>query len=158
MKSRHSPTSLISFDTVAPPEPIPTKTSDESKFYRCDVFLARFLKRIWTAFVNTFKEFCAYSSIHGVRHLYNPVWYEKIIFNICIIGSIVACILIMRLVRYERLERPIILSYDEKSMTIKEIPFPAITVCPQVKASHRKFDCAGMQGLFVSRLIKDQNL
>lgn len=64
----------------------------------------------------------------------------------------------MHLVRYERLESPIIMSYDEKTMTINDIPFPAITICPQVKASHKKIDCAGKRGEFLGGMIKDQDL
>lgn len=161
MEDRDSP---LSFTTTSDSvvvncssDPIPTEK--ESKYHlRYNIFFVRFLKKLWTALKDTFSEYSVYSSIHGVRHLSHPVWYEKLIFNVFIVASIIACILIMRLVRYDRLESPIILSYDAKSMTIMEIPFPAITVCPHVKASHRKFNCAGQQSSFLGNFMKDQDM
>lgn len=106
---------------------------------------------------NTFTEFCAYSSIHGLNHFHNPMWYEKLVFNFFLIAAIVACFLIMQLVRYERIESPIITVYEERLMKTNEIPFPAITVCPQVKSSHEKLDFAGQHGDFLGGHLKNQD-
>lgn len=150
-----------SFETInleSQPESIPIDSEKEYNIYWCWSVLISCFKKLWTASKKTFSEFCVYSSIHGLTHFHNPVWYEKLVFNVFLIASIISCCLIMHLVRYERLESPIIMSYDEKTMTINDIPFPAITICPQVKASHEKFDCAGKGGEFLGSLIKDQDL
>uniref|UniRef100_A0A336KIF1 CSON011900 protein n=1 Tax=Culicoides sonorensis TaxID=179676 RepID=A0A336KIF1_CULSO len=105
-----------------------------------------------------FAEFCIFSSIHGIRHFYHSVWYQKLFFAISFCISIAACALIVRLIRFEWLDKPVILSYAVQPIPVSEIPFPAITVCPQVRASHRRFNCARDMSKFVSSLIVDQDL
>lgn len=121
-----------------------------------------FLLHIWNkvsfAITNTFAEFCVTGAIHGIRHFHNKNWYEKLIFLVLFCFSIVSCMLIVRLIRYEWLDKPVILSNGHNSMTIKEIPFPAITICPQAKASHERFDCKKDHENFVMNLIVNQDL
>lgn len=158
MSEIQSVKSFVSFETIVlerSPKISNENTKNVPKFV---IFIKNILKRIWFAILNTFVEFCAYSSIHGIRHLHTRVWYEKVIFNIFIIASIVACILIVRLVRFESSDNPIIVSYGENSMTVMDIPFPAITICPQPKASHKKFDCGKNKGDFLGNRMSNQDL
>lgn len=37
-------------------------------------------------------------------------------------------------------ENPVIVSFDNKPMSIGEIPFPAATICPLTKTSAKKFN------------------
>lgn len=156
-KKSSSACSKIMISTIGEPT-VEKKSESKPISSRVKHFLVSVWRKICFAVSNAFAEFCTNGSIHGIRHFYNESWYEKIFFLISICVSIVACALIVQLIRFEWLDKPVILSYDIKSMTVKEIPFPAITICPQAKASHKRFDCVKDNQDFVSNLIADQDL
>lgn len=141
-------------------EPKTKKKTKPKKTIKTHVksLLIRSWRKISFGIRNSFAEFCYNSSIHGIRHFCQQAWYEKLFFFILIGISIVACTLIVQLIRFEWLDKPVILSYDIKSMTVEEIPFPAITICPQARASHKRFDCKKDRLNFMANFIVDQDL
>lgn len=141
-----------------------SKSASEPRFrpksikIRVKNYVLRVWRKLCLAIYNTLSEFCIKSGIHGVRHFYDEKWYVKLIFLTSFCSSIIACILIVQLVRYEWLDKPVIVSHRHDSMTIREIPFPAITICPQAKASHKRFDCKKDYEKFWTNLIGDDIL
>jgi acid-sensing ion channel, other len=90
--------------------------------------------------LRTTKTFCVEysdnSSIHGFRYLTeeNRSLFEKIWWAIVILISFVLCGQLISELYSKWTESPVIVSFSEKATPITEIPFPAITICPETKA------------------------
>ena len=87
-------------------------------------------------------EYTDNGSIHGISFIDDPKrhWIERIFWTIVYIISIyVASSLIMAsYIKWK--ENQIITSVDEYPALMSEIPFPAITICPNNKYEKQKFD------------------
>jgi amiloride-sensitive sodium channel len=56
--------------------------------------------------------------------------------------SLAACIFLIVIVHRIFLHTPVIVSFSTKESPIFEVPFPAVTICSQVKASEKEFNFA----------------
>ncbi|XP_044258411.1 pickpocket protein 28-like isoform X2 [Tribolium madens] len=88
-----------------------------------------------------FKEYCESTSIHGFKYLGEDrpicerLWWA-IIFVFCLSG----CSFMIYTI-YEKWDKsPVIVTFATKETAIYEIPFPAITICPETKTDKKKFD------------------
>ncbi|RZC33873.1 ASC domain containing protein [Asbolus verrucosus] len=89
-----------------------------------------------------FGEYCNCSSVHGFRYFgekgrtsFERFWWI-IVFVICL----AACVLSICRVYKRWEESPVIVNFANKGTPIYEIPFPAVTICPESKSVQDKFN------------------
>lgn len=89
-----------------------------------------------------FKDYCENSTIHGVPYIGAPhqpplnlLWW-LLSFGI----SLVLCTILIYNVWIKWDTTPVILSFAEQPTTVWEIPFPAVTICPDIKAEKKLFN------------------
>lgn len=96
--------------------------------------------------VNIFRDYCSNSTIHGLQYLGEigrPFW-ERIFWIFVIIASIYACSDLIYKTWRKWNDTPVIVSFSEKSKSVWEIPFPAVTICPETKTQQRVFNFTEM--------------
>lgn len=83
---------------------------------------------------DTYSEFCANTSIHGFQYFgqHRP-WKEIFFWIVVFVVSIYFCSSMIVKVYVKWYETPVIVTLSEKSTPIWNIPFPAITICPETK-------------------------
>lgn len=91
-------------------------------------------------------EFCFNSTIHGIKYMGDRKrhWVERVWWLLAFILSIAGCSrLIVHI--WQRWDRsPVIVSFAEKPTPIWQIPFPAITICPETKTQADLFNYTEM--------------
>ena len=92
------------------------------------------LAAIW----GMFADFTNNSTVHGVRYLgeRRRHWSERTFWIIAFLISITGCSVLIYNIYNKWQLSPVIISVAEKSTPIWEIPFPAITICPQTKVKN----------------------
>ncbi|XP_019890550.2 pickpocket protein 28 [Musca domestica] len=86
----------------------------------------------------TFFEYCSNTSIHGIKFFgENRSWTERIIWICVFIASLYWCIDALKEIADKYRETPVIVSFSEKSTDIWNIPFPAVTICSEIKRTQR---------------------
>ncbi|XP_063709061.1 pickpocket protein 11-like [Culicoides brevitarsis] len=106
-----------------------------------DNFIVKWTDGSWQkAFTETFTEFCDCTSIHGIKHFLNHSWFERLLWIVLFVISITGCSLMISLVWQKWNQSPVILSFDNKLMTMAAIPFPAVTVCSDAKVDIDQFN------------------
>lgn len=91
--------------------------------------------RVCEAVCAFFVEYSSRSSIHGVKYLGESRrhWTERIFWLVVLAMSAYACSLSV-LKFYDKWQQtPVIVSIAEKSTPVCNIPFPAVTICPETK-------------------------
>ncbi|XP_063915478.1 pickpocket protein 28-like [Zophobas morio] len=88
-----------------------------------------------------FREYCNSTTIHGFRYFVEKrTLFEKLWWFIVFIVSLGVCVLSIYMV-YEKWEQsPVIVSFANTGTPIYKIPFPAVTVCPEIKSARKKFN------------------
>ncbi|XP_068913463.1 pickpocket protein 28-like [Tenebrio molitor] len=89
-----------------------------------------------------FREYCNHTSFHGFQYLgekgrtiFERIWWF-IVFSICL-GVCITSIYFV----YQKWEQsPVIVNFANRGTPIYEIPFPAVTVCPESKSATDKFN------------------
>ena len=138
------PAKEVDASSVAPSE---TGTEIELRHH---IKYGRPLQAIW----GLFSDYANNSSIHGVRYmgerrrpLVERVWWI-IAFGI----SIYACSQAIYNVWNKWNQSPVIVSFAEKSTPVWQIPFPAVTMCPETKARSEVFNYTAMYHILNNRL------
>ncbi|XP_005178343.2 pickpocket protein 28-like [Musca domestica] len=79
-------------------------------------------------------EYCSNTSVHGIQYLGQNRPRKEIFFWLCIfILSIFYCSQIIAKVYQKWNDTPVIVSFSEHSTPVSDIPFPAITICPEIR-------------------------
>lgn len=77
------------------------------------------------------------STIHGIRYMCDRKrhWLERLFWIVAFALSVFGCgRLIVNLInKWE--QSPVIVSLSERSTPVWQIPFPAVTICPESKAN-----------------------
>lgn len=91
---------------------------------------------------NYFSEYTENSSIHGVKYIgeRNRHLSEKIFWLFFLILSILSCAFMIGEMFEKWNESPVIVSFSEKFTPIKDVPFPAVTICPLSKFNKKLFN------------------
>lgn len=96
------------------------------------------LAAIW----GMWEDFTNNSTVHGVKYLGEKKrhWSERAFWVMAFLISVFGCtILIMKI--WEKWQTsPVIVSFAEKSTPVWQIPFPAVTICPETKAMKQHVD------------------
>lgn len=84
-----------------------------------------------------FREYCSSSSVHGVQYFgcQERSWCERFWWIVVFVLSIVSCALLIHKVYQKWEQTPVIVSFAEKTTPVWQIPFPAVTICPQTKTA-----------------------
>lgn len=83
-----------------------------------------------------FSEYANNSTIHGVRYLGEKrrPFAERVWWIIVFVLSVYGCGRLIYNVYMKWDQSPVIVSFAEKSTPVWQIPFPAVTICPETKA------------------------
>lgn len=100
------------------------------------------LQAVW----GLFSEYANNSSIHGVRYMGEKrrPWVERLWWVIAFCFSIYGCSRLIYNVWNKWDQSPVIVSFAEKSTPVWQIPFPAVTICPETKARSEDFNYTSM--------------
>lgn len=82
-----------------------------------------------------FADFTRNSTVHGVKYLgeYRRHWVERAFWIIAFLISVIGCSVMIHKVYNKWQLSPVIVSFAEKSTPVWQIPFPAVTICPETK-------------------------
>lgn len=92
-----------------------------------------------------FKEFCDSSTIHGLKYLRTSSVHEKVMWIIIFTVSISFCAFQISNIWKRWNQDPVIVSFNENLIPIIQIPFPAVTICHQVKTRKELFNYGTIQ-------------
>ncbi|XP_045476430.1 pickpocket protein 28-like isoform X2 [Harmonia axyridis] len=87
------------------------------------------------------KKYCEVSSVQGLRQIVvssnriEKIWWMTVFF-LCLTG----CTFMIYKVFHKWSTTPVLVSLSTQEIPIYEIPFPAVTICPETKISHRCLD------------------
>lgn len=89
-----------------------------------------------------FSEYCENTSIHGMKYIggRQSPFYEKIWWSIAFLLSIYGCGRLILNIWNKWDQSPVIVSFAEKYTPVWEIPFPAVTICPEIKTNKNVFN------------------
>ncbi|XP_026472958.1 pickpocket protein 28 isoform X2 [Ctenocephalides felis] len=88
------------------------------------------------------REFCANTSIHGVKYLgeRRRSTTERLWWIIVFIASLSMCGILIMKVWHKWDSSPVIVSFAEKTTPVWQVPFPAVTICSENKARQSVFN------------------
>jgi acid-sensing ion channel, other len=95
---------------------------------------------------SSFSEYSGKTTVHGMYYVgeSNRLWIERLFWVLIVIVSCYLCTVVV-LDSYKRwTDDPVIVSFDSKYMPVDEIPFPAVTICPEIKSNPKIFDLSKM--------------
>ncbi|KAJ0172809.1 hypothetical protein K1T71_011948 [Dendrolimus kikuchii] len=94
-----------------------------------------------TGFVTSLDEFAQNSTLHGLRYIVDRTlsYIEKLFWLIVVIASITMCSLLIHNVWIKWQNSPIIITMDEKLVPVDSVPYPSLTICPQIKIKDNPF-------------------
>lgn len=96
-----------------------------------------------------FSEYCSNASVHGVRYFTERKrhWTEKCWWIIAIGLSVWFCGTLIRNVWIKWRDNPVTMTMNEKQIPISTIPFPTVTICPEIKTYKVKLDISRVYNL-----------
>ncbi|GAB0099479.1 pickpocket protein 28 [Sergentomyia squamirostris] len=105
-----------------------------------------------TAAWGLFSDYCNNSTIHGVKYLgeRRRPWMERAWWVIVFVLSIYGCSRLIWNVWNKWDQSPVIVSFAEKSTPVWQIPFPAVTICPETKSKREFLNYTEVYHLFRS--------
>lgn len=85
--------------------------------------------------MSMFKEYSEKSSIHGIQYLGDQKrnFIEKTFWIFVLILSFIWCIILIVQIWIKWDENTITMTFDDSIMDVKELWFPAVTICPNKK-------------------------
>ncbi|XP_031635400.1 pickpocket protein 28-like [Contarinia nasturtii] len=97
-------------------------------------------------------EFCSNSTVHGIRYITERKhhWTERLWWIIAFACSVGWCSYSILTIWQDWQSRPVIVSFNDKTTSIQEIPFPAVTVCSTNKFRKEIFESEEYNGLIVT--------
>jgi acid-sensing ion channel, other len=105
-------------------------------------------------------EYSTNSSIHGFGYLVENERssVEKWFWAALIITSIVSCGFLISDLYEKWILTPVIVSVSARPTPVWQIPFPAITICPEDKVDTEVFDIVKMTPYFINKLRSKEHL
>ncbi|KAI8118089.1 Pickpocket protein 28 [Lucilia cuprina] len=96
----------------------------------------------WSACKGLLAEYSKSTSVHGLRYIFevHRPFYEKLYWIVLMLISFYFAISLMWDTYLKWLDSPVILGFDETLVPINKIPFPTITICPEIKMDTTTFD------------------
>ncbi|KAM7342300.1 pickpocket protein 28-like [Cochliomyia hominivorax] len=96
----------------------------------------------WSACKGLWGEYTRSTSIHGLRYIFGVHYpfYERFYWIVLMLISLYFSIYFTLETYYKWLNSPVIMGLDETLVPIHKIPFPTITICPEIKMDTSIFD------------------
>ncbi|XP_017488463.1 PREDICTED: pickpocket protein 28 [Rhagoletis zephyria] len=96
----------------------------------------------WSACKGLIMEYSKNTTIHGIRYLVElrRPFYEKLYWFIVLVISVYFAISLIWATYLKWQDTPVILGFDETLVPVHKIPFPTITICPEIKMERNVFD------------------
>uniref|UniRef100_A0A1B0FMQ4 Ribonuclease H2 subunit B n=1 Tax=Glossina morsitans morsitans TaxID=37546 RepID=A0A1B0FMQ4_GLOMM len=100
----------------------------------------------WDAFKGLLAEYSKSTSIHGIRYIFeiHRPFYEKIYWIVLMLISLYFATSLIRESYLKWMDSPVIVGFDETLVPVHKIPFPTITICPEIKMETEVFDFANI--------------
>lgn len=83
-----------------------------------------------------FLDYAKNSTLHGLRYIAEKglTIIEKLFWVFTFVVSIILCSFLIKNVYMKWKESPVIVTVSERLVSVGEIPFPSVTICPQIKS------------------------
>ncbi|XP_068140890.1 pickpocket protein 28 [Drosophila tropicalis] len=94
-------------------------------------------------------EYSKSTTIHGIRYIFEvhrPI-YEKLYWLVFTCISVYFAISLIWDTYLKWQDSPVILGFDETLVPVHQIPFPTITICPEIKMERNMFDFTNVSRL-----------
>ncbi|XP_030554452.1 pickpocket protein 28 [Drosophila novamexicana] len=91
-------------------------------------------------------EYSKSTTIHGIRYIFEvhrPI-YEKLYWLVLTCTSVYFAVSLIWATYLKWQDSPVILGFDETLVPVHKIPFPTITICPEIKMERNVFDYANI--------------
>lgn len=100
------------------------------------------LFRLFLKIRKFFIDYCNNSNMHGFRYFSEPKlhWSERLFWLIALVASLCVCGFLTRDVWTRWTEDPVKMDMIEKPVDAGIIPFPTVTICPEIKTTKNKLD------------------
>ncbi|KAF4523186.1 hypothetical protein B566_EDAN002444 [Ephemera danica] len=100
------------------------------------------------------REFSEGTTLHGVRYVgeNNRHWTERSCWIVAMVFCTIFCGLEVAKVWHRWHDSPVIISFASRPTRVRDIPFPALTICPGLQIPRDNFDISS-----VTEHIYDQN-
>ncbi|KAJ3617445.1 hypothetical protein MTP99_007162 [Tenebrio molitor] len=87
-----------------------------------------------------FVEYTRIAEIHGIRFLSRRTAFERLLW-----GSLTLCCVLVCLAQIIKLcsrlyKSPVVVTFGTEAVNVYEVPFPAVTICPESKTDRRQFN------------------
>lgn len=94
-------------------------------------------------------DYCSNTTIHGVRYCTERRrhWTERCWWLIAIGLSVWFCGSSIRNIWIKWRDNPVTMSLTETLLPIPTVPFPTVTICPEIKTYKQKLDLTSLYGL-----------
>lgn len=103
-------------------------------------------------------DFGSVTTIHGLRYIFNRQtgYVTKFLWSIWMTILFILCVILLSNVWSRWHSDPLIVSLTDKPEPIWEIPFPAITICPEAKSNQTIFNLTSVyHDLLKNKTTKD---
>ncbi|KAK5641675.1 hypothetical protein RI129_010222 [Pyrocoelia pectoralis] len=82
-----------------------------------------------------FSQYCDSTSIHGIKYVGQRGRYllEKLLWLVIVIGVFTICSILIHKTYRKWQTSPVIVTFSTTEKPISDIPFPAVTICPEAK-------------------------
>ncbi|KAK5641669.1 hypothetical protein RI129_010216 [Pyrocoelia pectoralis] len=92
-----------------------------------------------------FGQYCEESTIHGVKYIGQSgrPFLEKLIWTVIVTFLCTICMMLIREAYLMWRSSPVTVTFKNKETPISRIPFPAVTLCPDIKFDPEKFNFTG---------------
>ncbi|KAJ3655391.1 hypothetical protein Zmor_014523 [Zophobas morio] len=98
-------------------------------------------KSTWLKVKNYLREYCKVSNIHGVRYLAaRRSNIERLTWTFFILLSMCCCTFMIYKIWQKYENNPIVINFSSKQLSVYDVPFPAVTICPESKSSSLTFN------------------
>lgn len=99
--------------------------------------------------------FGATTTIHGVRYILNrqSSLISKCVWSVWVVISFICCLVLLANVWSRMYSDPLIVSLSDKPEPIWEIPFPAVTICPETKSKQTVFNFTRMYNVLMKNKL-----
>ncbi|XP_039275513.1 pickpocket protein 28-like [Nilaparvata lugens] len=104
------------------------------------------------------EDYCEASTLHGVKYVVSkdrPV-FERTWWMVAILCSFLWSLYLIQQVWTKWNNSPVIVSFAEKSTSVWQIPFPAVTICSENKARQSVYNFTHYHLMNVSELTDDE--
>ncbi|XP_063377653.1 pickpocket protein 28-like [Cydia fagiglandana] len=103
---------------------------------------SRKLRRKRRKAVKLIQEYAENSSLHGLKYIAEKgrTFVEKIFWVATFLVSISLCLILIKNVWIKWQTSPVIVALSEQLVSVGEVPFPSVTICPQIKAKRSLYN------------------